>query len=80
MTTVEVDIPVPLLLLEHINLNVPELDAITAKRFFEALGATHNPVGSNERQVHVNVGLSQVCVRNHCTIVCCSLYEHALAM
>lgn len=48
----------PLLLLEHINLNI--LDVQVAREFYVgALGAVENPVATNERQLHVNVGLSQ---------------------
>ena len=48
-----------LYLLEHVNLNIPKVDAALVRQFFEELGAAFNPTGSNERQVHVNVGVSQ---------------------
>jgi hypothetical protein len=45
-----------LLLLEHVNLAVPERGA--ARRFYvDGLGCAPNPQGSNERQLHVNLGL-----------------------
>jgi catechol 2,3-dioxygenase-like lactoylglutathione lyase family enzyme len=46
------------LLLEHVNINVP--DRAIARAFFcDALGGRENPVGTNARQLHVNVGVSQ---------------------
>ena len=46
------------LLLEHVNLNVPDADA--ARDFYvHGLGGMENPVGTNARQLHVNVGASQ---------------------
>lgn len=48
--------PVRALLLEHLNLFVP--DPETAKDFYTKIGAAF--AGSNHRQVHVNMGLSQL--------------------
>lgn len=47
----------PLQLLEHLNLFVPEAEL--ARAFYTGLGCALNPVGTNERQVHVNLGVSQ---------------------
>lgn len=48
----------PLSLLEHINLNI--LDEASAKKFYvEGLGAVVNMPSSNDRQLHVNMGVSQ---------------------
>ena len=48
----------PLALLEHVNLNVPDHDAAYAF-YVTALGGVVNPKTTNERQLHVNVGASQ---------------------
>lgn len=47
-----------MLLLEHLNLNVPSRDLAIAF-YVDGLGGKLNPKGTNDRQVHVNVGLSQ---------------------
>lgn len=48
----------PLSLLEHINLNI--LDEPTARKFYvEGLGAVVNAPSTNDRQLHVNMGVSQ---------------------
>jgi hypothetical protein len=45
-----------LVLLEHVNLAVPE--RALARRFYvDGLGCAPNPLGSNDRQLHVNLGL-----------------------
>lgn len=46
------------MLFEHINLFVP--DPGLSKAFYLALGCALNPRGTNERQVHVNAGFSQL--------------------
>jgi len=47
-----------LLLLEHVNLGVN--DEILARKFFvDGLGCKLNTIGTNYRQVHVNLGLCQ---------------------
>ena len=48
----------PLALLEHVNLNIPDRDKAHAF-YVEALGGLENPKTTNERQLHVNVGASQ---------------------
>ena len=48
----------PLALLEHINLNVTERDAAISF-YVTGLGGVLNPVSTNDRQVHVNLGASQ---------------------
>ncbi|KAJ1630076.1 hypothetical protein T492DRAFT_907122 [Pavlovales sp. CCMP2436] len=50
--------PVRALLLEHINVNVPDRE-LARKFYVTALGGIENPSGTNERQLHVNVGVSQ---------------------
>jgi catechol 2,3-dioxygenase-like lactoylglutathione lyase family enzyme len=46
------------LLLEHVNLNIPDREL--ARAFYaHALGGRVNPVSTNERLLHVNVGVSQ---------------------
>jgi len=48
-----------LALFEHINLNIP--DAQVAEEFYvKGLGFRLNPVSTNDRQVHVNMGVSQL--------------------
>lgn len=48
----------PLALLEHINLNI--LNEPTARKFYVAgLGAMVNEPSTNDRQLHVNLGVSQ---------------------
>lgn len=48
-----------LALFEHINLNVP--DAQAAEEFYvKGLGFRLNPVFTNDRQIHVNMGVSQL--------------------
>ena len=45
-------------LLEHLNLNV--IDKETARAFYvDVLGGAMNPITTNQRQVHVNFGISQ---------------------
>ncbi|KAK3270295.1 hypothetical protein CYMTET_21300 [Cymbomonas tetramitiformis] len=48
----------PLLLLEHVNLNVSDPD-LARKFYVEGLGGKLNLVGTNDRQVHINLGFSQ---------------------
>lgn len=44
-------------LLEHINLNIPS--QTTAREFYVGLGGAINPVSTNWRQLHINIGASQ---------------------
>lgn len=47
-----------LILLEHINLNI--VDPVAAEDFFvNSVGCVRNPRGSNDRQVHFNLGACQ---------------------
>lgn len=47
------------LLFEHINLNVPDVEL--ARAFYvRGLGGVENPQGTNARQLHVNIGVSQL--------------------
>ena len=48
----------PLALLEHINLNVTDREAAVAF-YVTGLGGVINPLTTNDRQVHVNLGSSQ---------------------
>ena len=41
-------------LLEHINLNIPS--QTTAREFYVGLGGAINPVSTNWRQLHINIG------------------------
>jgi len=46
------------LLLEHVNLNIPDEKAARAF-YLDCLGGVANPVSTNARQLHVNLGSSQ---------------------
>ena len=48
----------PLALLEHVNLNITDREAAIAF-YVTGLGGVLNPVSTNDRQVHVNLGASQ---------------------
>ena len=48
----------PLALLEHVNLNVPDREQALAF-YVTGLGGVLNPNTTNDRQLHVNVGASQ---------------------
>jgi catechol 2,3-dioxygenase-like lactoylglutathione lyase family enzyme len=49
------------LLLEHVNLNIPHDSLGLASQFYiDALGGALNPRSTNERQLHVNIGASQL--------------------
>ena len=50
--------PLPALLLEHVNLEIPSAE-IGRAFYVRALGGAENPVSTSERQLHVNVGVSQ---------------------
>lgn len=64
------------LLLEHVNINVP--DASLAKVFYvEALGGRLNEAATSARQVHVNVGVSQFHLLLHETYRGCEAVSRA---
>jgi catechol 2,3-dioxygenase-like lactoylglutathione lyase family enzyme len=53
--------PEEALLLEHVNLNIPHNLLGLARQFYiEVLGGALNPRSTNERQIHINVGASQL--------------------
>lgn len=53
--------PAEALLLEHVNLNIPHASLELARQFYiDALGGALNPRSTNERQLHVNIGASQL--------------------
>ena len=59
MTTTDPAGTASALLFEHINLNVPDVEL--ARAFYvRGLGGQENPVGTNARQLHINMGSSQL--------------------